>query len=147
MKPRLFNLITVFLATSGFFASTQVAFGQTLHQQVKQGEVEHFTCVKQAHQLTCQEETSGEQSHATPKQGAITVLQPLSLQEQKLVAKVLIWLSYLLPSSLLLWIFLSNGYSAYRSAVLKRQIEQLEKLWQSGSDNDATTDSGQGTSS
>ncbi|MBV8884192.1 MAG: hypothetical protein JO235_09375 [Chroococcidiopsidaceae cyanobacterium CP_BM_RX_35] len=146
MKPRLFYLITVFLATSGLLTSTQAAFGITQPQQMKRGEVEHLTCVKQAHQLTCQEEISGEQSRATSKQAGLAAPQSLSPQAQKLAAKVLIWLSYLLPSSLLLWIFLSNGYSAYRSAVLKQQIERLEKLWQSSSDNDATTDSGQGAS-
>lgn len=148
MKPKLFNLITVFLATSGLLTSASAAFGQNLQpQRMKQGEVEHLACVKQAQQLICQQETSKAQESVAPKQGVSAAPQPINPQTQKLTAKVLIWLSYLLPTSLILWIFLSDAYGGYRSAVLKRQIKLLEKLWQSSSDNDATTDSGHGANS
>jgi hypothetical protein len=149
MKPKLFNLITVFLATSGLLTSASAAFGQSLHPQpVKQGEVEHLACVKQAQQLICQQETSkAQESDLAPKQGVNAAPQPINPQTQKLTAKVLIWLSYLLPTSLILGIFLFDAYGSYRSAALKRQIDLLEKLWQSSSDNDATTDSGHGANS
>ena len=72
--------------------------------------------------------------------------QLLSPTEQDSIANTFIWLSYLVPFSLGLGLFLSDRYCAYRAAVLHEQIERLERMWQYGSDNDATTDSEQGAS-
>lgn len=118
MKLRLFNLLTVFLAASGLLTLSQAALGQSKSRQNNVAEEEHLVCVKQAQQLLCHPDISGERE---------VVPQLLSPQQQKLIENILLWLSYLLPGGLILGIFLSDNYHAYRSTVLKRQIELLER--------------------
>ena len=74
--------------------------------------------VKQGQQVLCHADTSGERE---------VLPQLLNPHQQKLIENILLGLSYLLPGSLILGIFLSDSYHAYRSTVLKRQIELLER--------------------
>lgn len=149
MKFKLFNLLTVCLATSGLLAPAQAAFGYSEEPQ-------HLVCVKEAQHLLCEVETSRERDRSSaPNQGAgkeakateslkssnVTVVPPLLTPAQLgSIANILIWFSYLVPCGLVLGIFLYDKYCVYRAAVLNEQIETLERLWQYGSDNDATTD-------
>jgi len=158
MKFQLFNLLTFCLATSGFLAPAQAASVQSGSLPINIGEAERLVCVKEAAHLVCNVEKSGQhqsgsnQAAAKSEQttqslkssNAIVVPQLLNPQEQKSTANILLWLSYLLPCGLVLGIFLADSCCAYRSNMIKQQIELLEKLWQSGSDNDATTDSERG---
>lgn len=170
MKFRLFHLV-ILLATSGLLAPTQAALGFVPTQQTNKEKV-RWVCVEQAQQLLCdvdrkketlaiahQEQsttsnqaTTQESATAKLKSSAVTIVPPIAMlpfspPQEKLIANTLIELSYLLPSGLLLWILISESYSAYRSTMLRRQIELLERLWQSSSDRDATTDSGRGAES
>ena len=170
MKFRLFQLV-ILLATSGLLAPTQAAFGLIPARQMNK-EKGRWVCVEQAQQLLCNVDSRREtlaiahqgqstiSNQATTKESAtaksesstVTIVPsiamlPFSPPQQKLVAKTLIGLSYLLPGGLLLWILLSESYSAYRSATLRKQIELLERLWQSSSDYDASTDNGRGAES
>ncbi len=169
MKFRLFHLV-ILLATSGLLAPTQAALGFVPTQQTNKEKV-RWVCVEQAQQLLCDvdrkketlaiadQEQSTTSNQATTKESAtaikssaVTIVPPIDMlpfspPQEKLIANTLIELSYLLPSGLLLWILISESYSAYRSTMLTRQIELLERLWQSSSDRDATTDSGRGAES
>lgn len=160
MKFKLFNLLTVCLATSGLLAPAQAAFGQSVERQMNLEEAQHLVCVKQAQHLVCDVETSKEpNSESAPNQGAVksakvteslksstvtVVPQLLTPAQQGSISNILIWFSYVLPCGLVLGILLSDKYCAHRSAVLNEQIEFLERLWQYGSDNDATRDTGRG---
>jgi len=165
MKFKLFNLLTVFLATSGLLAPAKAAtVGSRLEQQMNL-EKTHLVCVKQAQHLLCDVEGSGERKarRVSPldyrqeslNQGAVksakatqipkssTVNVPLSPAAQGTISAILLGFIYLfLPFGLSLGLFLYEKYYVYRDAVLKEQIELLERLWQHGSDNDATTDKG-----
>lgn len=169
MKFRLFHLV-ILLATSGLLAPTQAALAFVPTQQTNKEKV-RWVCVEQAQQLLCDvdrkeetlaiahQEQSTTSNQATTQESAtaiksstVTIVPPIAMlpfspPQEKLIANTLIGLSYFLPSGLLLWILISESYGAYRSTMLRRQIELLERLWQSSSDRDATTDSGRGAES
>lgn len=64
---------------------------------------------------------------------------------QKSITNTLLgFIYFVLPCGLVLRIFLYDKYYADRAAVLEKQVELLESLWKSDSDNDATTDTGRG---
>jgi hypothetical protein len=145
IKSKLFNLLTVCLATSGLLAPAQAAFGNSTEGQIKLEQAQHLVCVKQGEHLLCDVEKSSEpdqesrrqlatvnerQATDTLKSSTVTVVpQLLSPAEQGSIANLLIWIGYLLPCGLALGIFLYDKYSAYRSAILHEQIERLERLW------------------
>ncbi len=157
MKFKIFNLLTVFLATSGLLAPAKAAVvGSSVEQQMNV-EKTHLVCVKQGQHLLCDVEGSGERDRqespnqevvksakATQSLKSSTVnVVPLSPAAQGTISNILLGFIYLfLPVGLGLGIFLYDKYCVYRDAVLHEQIEILEKLWQYGSDNDATTDTG-----
>jgi hypothetical protein len=160
MKFKLFNLLTVCLATSGLLAPAQAALADSVERQMNVEEAQHLVCVKEAQHWLCEVEKSGERdSESAPNQGAVkeakateslkssalTVVPPLlTPAQQGTIANILLWFSYLLPCGLGLGIFLYDKYCVYRAAVLSEQIETLERLWQYESDNDATTDTERG---
>lgn len=161
MKLKPFNLITVFLATSGLLVPAQVAFGRSL-AQTNLEEAQHLVCIKQGQHFLCDVEKSGQHDRvsdsvpaARERQAADKEVKPtqsgestdtvvpqlLSSTQQETIANILIGFIYLvLPCGLGLGIFLYNKYRVHRAAIIQEQIELLEKLWQYGSDNDATSD-------
>ena len=159
MKFKFFNLLTVCLATSGLLAPAQSAFGDIVEPQMNT-EPQHFVCVKQAQHFVCDLENSGKRDRSlASNQGSVneakateslnssnvvTVVPSLTPTQQESVANIFIWLTYLLPLGLGLGLFLYDKYWAYRSAVLHKQIDLLERLWQYSSDNDATPDTERG---
>jgi hypothetical protein len=163
MKLKIFNLISVFLATSGLLTPAQAA--------VVNHSLERQTNVEKAQHLVWQAQPKVAKVTHSQKSSPITVVPPLlSPAQQKSVANILIgFIYFVLPCGLVLGIFLHDKYQVYRAAILQKQIELLErlytldndattdtgrwaneqielleKLWQSDSDNDATTDTGRG---
>lgn len=153
MKFKLFNFLTICLATSGLLAPAGAAFGYSKEGQIK--EVQHLVCVKEDGHLVCEVEKSREGEtpadeqllrESTPKQEAVksdkatdspkssttsAFLQPLTPAQQGTIANIILGFLYLvLPSGLCLGIFLYDKYCAYRAAVLHKQVEFLEKLWE-----------------
>jgi len=63
-------------------------------------------------------------------------------QQQNVLDNILIGLSYFLPAGLIPRIFLYDKYCAYRSVLLRQQIELLERLWKSDSASDVSEDRG-----
>ena len=162
MKFKLFNLFTVCLATSGLLAPAQSVFAHSVEPQINTEAPQHFVCVKQLQHLVCDLENSKGRDRSSPSNqeavnkakateslkvsNTFNIIPPLTPTQQESVANIFLWLTYLLPLGFGLGLFLYDKYSAYRSAVLHKQIELLERLWQYGSDNDATTDTERGAS-
>ena len=156
MRLKLFNLTTVFLATSGLLAPVQVAFGRSLPEHTETDALQHLVCVKEKQHLLCDIDNSekrnsqAEQNQGTANETKATgsnastdaaLTQIVTPTEQESIANLLLIFIYLvLPSGLGLGIFLHNRYCVHRAAAIQKQIALLEKLWQHGSDNDATTD-------
>jgi hypothetical protein len=100
--------------------------------------------VKEEHNLLRDIEKSGERASESAQQQAVKevkateklksstvndVPQLLSPAQQKSIANIALWIGYLVPCGACLGIFLYDKYYAYRSALLKEQIDMLERLW------------------
>ena len=161
MNYKLLNLL-IFIITWGLTSPAQAAAsGQSLEQQTPQ-ETQHLVCHKQVQHWLCDVDQSRGSQELAGNAGAVqqdrvtadsksapaNAIQPvISSAQQRSIANIFIWLSYLLPCGLGLGFFLHYRYRIYRDVILQKQIETLEQLWQYGSDNDATSDAGQGTGS
>jgi hypothetical protein len=154
IKSKLFNLLSVCLATWGFLAPAQSAFGNSGEGQISLEQAQHLVCVKRGEHLPCDVDNSSKpdflpdsvassesaknQATANELQAADSlqsstrsvVPQLLSPAQQGAIANIILGFTYLvLPTGLVLGIYLHDKYSAYRSAVLNEQIERLERLW------------------
>jgi hypothetical protein len=146
MKFKLFNILTICLATSGLLALAIAAFGHNVGRKINVESAEHLVCLKEEQHLLCGVEKSrqpdkkeaGNQAAVklakvpVPlKSSTVTVVgQLLSPAQQHTIANMILGFSYLvLPCGLALGIFLYDKYFIYRSAVLNEQIEFLERLW------------------
>jgi hypothetical protein len=56
--------------------------------------------------------------------------QFLSPAEQEIICHIILAIALVLPVSLGLAMLIHDQYASYRSARLKQQIEQLERIWQ-----------------
>ena len=144
MKFKLFNLLAVCLATSGGLALSQAAFGHSVERHLNVEQVQHLVCVKEGQHLLCDIEKSGKHDTESAYQGPVkevkapldlksstvnVVSQGLSPAQQKSIANILLGIGYVIPCSTCLGMFLYDKYCAYRSAVLKEQLEILERVW------------------
>lgn len=154
IKLKLFNLLTLCLATSGLLAPSRAAFAYSVQQQMNADKVQHLVCVKEEQRLVCEVDRSRESkapqdaatdSESTSDQEAVKsneaaefvqssgvtgTQQLLTPDQQGAIANILLGFIYLvLPSGLCLGIFLYNRYSTYRTAMLHKQVETLERLW------------------
>lgn len=143
MKCTFFNPLTICLATSGWLAIAPTTFSQSLKPQIT-GDVQHLTCLKDAQGLICKIEERDSNSAKNPRDikkakateslkdsTAKTVPQLLSSAQLEFISNILLgFLYFVLPAGLGLGIFLHDKYYAYRSHLLKAQIERLERLWQ-----------------
>jgi hypothetical protein len=132
-KSQVLTCLTVCLAASALLTSTQAAVAATTDQ------LQHLICVKSGQQLICNEANPHQNLAAKNHQENLKsrlnlVPQLFTSTQQDFLANNLLWLSYLLPASLALGLFLSDRYAGYRMAVLNQQIQTLEKLWQHGVD-------------
>ena len=135
-KSQVLTLLTLCLGTSALLAPAQAAFGATT-EQIKSEESEHWVCVKEGNRLLCDLEANateqsrfGALANNSLKSSTANVLpQLLTSSQQDFLANNFLWLSYLLPGGLALGLFMYDKYSGYRLAVLKEQINTLEKLW------------------
>ncbi len=154
MNYKLLNLL-IFVTTWGLTTPAQAAvYSLSLEQQSQET---HLVCHKQAEHWLCDDKSIQgsakdegavqQETTAASQPPASATQQALSPNQQRSISNIFILLSYLLPCGLGLGFFLHYRYSLYRDVVLQKQIETLERLWQYGSDNDATSDTGQGTGS
>jgi hypothetical protein len=166
-KSKLFNLLTVCLATSGLLAPAQAAVGNCVKEQISLEQAQHLVCVKEGEHFLCDVENSSDRDslrdsgtssrwathrfeaanasqESAPNQEAVkeaeatkslksstvpVVGQLLTPAQQGSIANILIGFAYFVPCGLGLGIFLYDKYCAYRAAVIKEQIEILERLW------------------
>ncbi|GAC1476960.1 MAG: hypothetical protein NVS2B14_18750 [Chamaesiphon sp.] len=137
IKSKLFNLMTVCLATSGLLAPTQAAFGHSMERQISLEQAQHLACVKEGQHFLCNVEPQGIVNHVVVNHDSkyvspsrLNIVLPLPTPaQQKSIANILLWLGYILPCGICLGIFLYDRYCATRTAALQQQIEVLEKLW------------------
>ena len=146
----------MFFATSGLIAPAQVVFAGSLAEQTETATAQHLVCVKEEQHFLCDIDNSekrnsqAEQNRGTAKATKATGSNPSNeaavtqivtpAQQERIANFFLIFIYFILPGGLGLGMFLHNRYCVHRAAAIQKQIELLERLWQHGSDNDATKD-------
>ena len=136
MNFNLYNLLTVCLATSALLAPVQKAFGAGLTEQRNEEKIEHLVCVKDTqYSLQCQVENSQYEAIDSNKLMPAPVListqkssvDPINQYENINPIEVLLLL--VCVGSISSGLFLYIKYRNDRAAVLRRDIEVLERLW------------------
>ncbi|MBC1238029.1 hypothetical protein [Nostoc sp. 2RC] len=103
MKPKLLNFLTVLLLTLIVLSPALVVANVVWQQHLDFMATQHLLyTVQQRQHLT----TNGE------------------------IVYVLLWLMFFAPVGFCLGIALYDRYLIYRAAVLQKQVEMLERLWQ-----------------
>ncbi len=108
--------------------------------------MQHLTCVKDAQGLMCTIDESQERDHEVAKKAGTAktlkastvaaVPQLISSTQLGFISNVLLgFLYFVLPVGLGLGIFLHDKYYAYRSNLVKEQIDLLERLWKQSPQN------------
>lgn len=120
-KSQVFTFLTVCLAASALFTPTQSAVAAATNG------TQHLICIKSGEHLICDEANTKNPNQELASNNSIA--QPFNSTQQDFLAKNLLWLSYMLPGSLILVMFLHESYAGYRSAVLSEQIQALERVW------------------
>lgn len=138
MNFNLYNLLTVCLATSALLAPVQKAFGDELRERVNEEKIQHLVCVKDTqYSLQCQVANSQYQAiksnKSMPSPVAIFTQQSLVAQinqyENISTIEVLLLLVCVGSISSGLFLFLYIKHCNNQAAVLRRNIEVLERLW------------------
>jgi hypothetical protein len=140
MKRQPFYLLTVCIAISGgLLIPSKAALSYSVERQSNPEQAQHLVCRKEGEHFLCNVE-----KRESPDQDAVKKIQStdklksstvnsfpqlLSSDQQRVIVNILLGLGFLIPCGTLLGIFLYDKYYAYRSAVLKEQIELLERLW------------------
>ncbi|MEH2105411.1 hypothetical protein [Nostoc sp.] len=135
MKAKLLNVLTVCVVTLAVLSPELVVFGiiwekhlELVRSQNLAYEVNNTTTDAPA--LASQ--TEGTHSPQTNIQSSDrnVVHQMLTVAEQYKFAAILQWFFLLTPICVGLGILFYDRYLVHRAAVLKEQVEMLERLWQ-----------------
>jgi hypothetical protein len=129
------------LRLAGFSLFGLLTIAPTVVQAIELPEAEtplHLVCEKAAEQLICQPDPAPAQASATGADFSSSHTQTTATIEpgffspdhQAMLSNWLLGLAYLLPIGLGLGIFLGDRYANYRAAIIKHQIEVLERIWQ-----------------
>lgn len=135
MKAKLLNLLTVCVVTLVVLSPGVVVFGIVWER--------HLELVK-SHNLACEinktsrnapilaPRTEGTHSPQTSIKSSDrnVIHQMLTVAEQSKFATILQWFFLLIPICIGLGILFYDRYLVHRAAVLKEQVEMLERLWQ-----------------
>jgi hypothetical protein len=134
---RFLKLLAFCLTTSGLLAIAPTP-AQAIESQMEAEAALHLVCVKEAEQFICKpDRATAQESDMAPQPfensiRATATIEPLFLSpsQQSMLSNWLLGLAYLLPVGLGLCLFLSDRYANYRSAIIKHQVEALERIWQ-----------------
>ncbi|MEH2061124.1 MAG: hypothetical protein V7K50_02455 [Nostoc sp.] len=135
MKAKLLNVLTVCVVTLAVLSPELVVFGiiwerhiELVKSQNLAAQVSNTT----TDALTLAPQTEGTHSPQTSIQSSDrnVVHQMLTVAEQYKFANILQWFFLLTPICVGLGILFYDRYLVHRAAVLKEQVEMLERLWQ-----------------
>lgn len=135
MKAKLLNVLTVCVVTLAVLSPGLVVFGIVWER--------HLELVK-SHNLACEVHKTSRNTPALAPRTEGThspqisiqssnrnvVNQMLTVAEQYKFASILQWFFLLTPICIGLGILFYDRYLVHRAAVLKEQVEMLERLWQ-----------------
>ncbi|MGJ5629185.1 hypothetical protein [Nostoc sp. CALU 1950] len=135
MKAKLLNVLTVFVVTLAVLSPELVVFGIVWERHlelVKSQNLAYEVNNASTQAPTLAPRTEGTHSPQTSIQSSDrnVVHQMLIVAEQYKFATILQWFFLLTPICVGLGILFYDRYLVHRAAVLKEQVEMLERLWQ-----------------
>ncbi|MBW4684741.1 MAG: hypothetical protein KME40_06480 [Komarekiella atlantica HA4396-MV6] len=133
MRAKLLNVLTVCVVTLIVLSPGLVVFGVVWERHINLVESQNLIC-KVNKSSTWNPQSNGthlSQSQASTKPSDRNLVnQILTIAEQYKLATILQWFFVLTPICVGLGIIFYDRYLFYRAAVLKAQVEMLERLWQ-----------------
>ncbi|MEH2424320.1 MAG: hypothetical protein V7K48_26445 [Nostoc sp.] len=135
MKAKLLNVLTVCVVTLAVLSPELVVFGIVWERHLELVKSQNLACEvnkTSANTPALAPQTEGTHSPQTSIQSSDrnVVYQMLTVAEQYKFATILQWFFLLTPIFVGLGILFYDRYLVYRAAVLKEQVEMLERLWQ-----------------
>lgn len=134
------SLLIICLAASELITPAQKALGQNTQHQIN-AEVQHLECVKEAQYLKCEVNDTGARQVSTQTQNSESlnfVVKQDDASQHNLITQVnQYWSTNSLVGTLFiifvcgasLSLFLYKKHHNHRAAVLRQNIEMLERLW------------------
>ncbi|MBG1259540.1 hypothetical protein [Nostoc commune] len=135
MKAKLLNLLTVCVVTLVVLSPGVVVFGIVWERHLELVKSQNLACEinkTSRNAPTLAPQTEGTHSPQTSIQSfdRNVIHQMLTVAEQYKFATILQWFFLLTPICVGLGILFYDRYLVHRAAVLKEQVEMLERLWQ-----------------
>lgn len=133
VKLKLLKFLTVCLVTLGVLAPALLTFGLIFKQHINIQAARHLVyelsngSQGDRHYIANRKTIESHQQIERLNACTTTLAGQLVPTEQKDLLK---FIFFVLPSGLCLAIFLYDRYCVYRTALLKEQVEMLERLWQ-----------------
>lgn len=125
IKSAFLSAITIYLTTLGLLTTnTATALTQTDTAQLQ---LTQETCNYSTQTTEIAEDIATNASLSAMADVTPPLLSP---SQQGLICNILLAIAYSLPIGIGLGIFLHHRYVNYRSALLKKQVETLERIWQ-----------------
>ncbi|MEH2054782.1 MAG: hypothetical protein V7K97_01100 [Nostoc sp.] len=134
MKAKLLNVLTVCVVTLAVLSPELVVFGIIWERHLELVKSQNLAAEvnnTNTDALTLAPQTEGTHSPQTSIQSSDrnVVHQMLTVAEQYKFANILQWFFLLTPICVGLGILFYDRYLVHRAAVLKEQVEMLERLW------------------
>lgn len=137
MKAKLLHVLTVCLVTLVVLSPGLVVFSVVWERHIELLKTQNLACelnnnnpVKTGLPTQTTNINSVQYQGSKPFPDCNAVNQVLTATEQYKLAAILQWCILLTPIFVGLGIIVYDRYLVYRAAVLKEQIEMLERLWQ-----------------
>ncbi|MEH1893649.1 MAG: hypothetical protein V7K92_30970 [Nostoc sp.] len=135
MKAKLLNVLIVCVVTLAVLSPELVVFGIVWERHLELVKSQNLAC--EVNKTSTDAPTLAPQTEGThPPQTSIqfsdrnVVHQMLTVAEQYKFTTILQWFFLLTPICIGLGILFYDRYLVHRAAVLKEQVEMLERLWQ-----------------
>ncbi|BBD66447.1 hypothetical protein NIES4072_62830 [Nostoc commune NIES-4072] len=135
MKAKLLNLLTVCVVTLVVLSPGLVVFGIVWERHLELVKSQNLACEinktsRNAPILASQTEGTHSPQTSIKSSDRNVIHQMLTVAEQYKFATILQWFFLLTPICIGLGILFYDRYLVHRAAVLKEQVEMLERLWQ-----------------
>ncbi|MBW4428746.1 MAG: hypothetical protein KME50_31055 [Nostoc desertorum CM1-VF14] len=135
MKAKLLNFLTVCVVTLTVLSPGLVVFGIVWERHLELVKSQNLACevnkiIKDAPALAPQIEGTHFPQTSIQSSDRNVIHQMLTVAEQYKFATILQWFFLLTPICIGLGILFYDRYLVHRAAVLKEQVEMLERLWQ-----------------
>ena len=135
MKAKLLNLLTVCVVTLVVLSPGVVVFGIVWERHLELVKSQTLACEvnktsRNAPILAPQTEGTHSSQTSIKSSDRNVIHQMLTVAEQYKFATILQWFFLLTPICIGLGILFYDRYLVHRAAVLKEQVEMLERLWQ-----------------